>query len=127
MRSRTPNGVPDRRLSTENEQGTGPAPSASPASAAINEDDSHWNIVPERVEPDDGTAALEIENEFRRRLSGIRQLPKRQKAVAYRAAMEWVRLARAALREKRLVETHAAALVRLNRLRSRNWSGYRLL
>jgi hypothetical protein len=81
--------------STANDRGTGPATSASPAHSA-NESD----------EPiDEGDAAeFEIEIEFRRRLMGVRQLPRRERSQARRAAREWRRIALKALREKRRYE-----------------------
>jgi len=62
---------------------------------------------------DEGDAAeFEIESEFRRRLMGARQLPRRERAQARRAAREWRRLALKALREKRMRDRLARYMLR---------------
>jgi hypothetical protein len=47
---------------------------------------------------------LEIEATFRRRLSGLRRLPRHERSAALRAAREWRLFALKALREKRVRE-----------------------
>jgi hypothetical protein len=90
-------GASDSRF-TGNDRGTGPATSVSPAHSA------HQNDEP----VDEGDAAeFEIEQEFRRKLMGTRQIPRRERAQARRAAREWRRLALNALRQKRMHERHA--------------------
>jgi hypothetical protein len=88
---------------TANDRGTGPATSASPAHSA-----------PENGEPIDesNAAEFEIEIEFRRRLMGLRVLPKRERAQALRAAKDWRRVALKALREKRMRDRHASYILR---------------
>jgi hypothetical protein len=56
---------------------------------------------------DDDAAATEINDLFRRRLTGLRRLPRHDRSHALRAAREWRRLALKALREKRAAERHA--------------------
>ncbi len=125
--------------STENDRGTGPATLASPASSA-NENDKAIEYRPfvesklgatetdlprhgipsagfEPVEDDDGSD-IDIDTIFRRKLLGLRLLPRRERAQAYRAAKEWRRAALKALREKRLSERHARYMLRqLTRIR----------
>jgi hypothetical protein len=48
--------------------------------------------------------ALEIEATFRRRLGGLRRLPRHERSAALRAAREWRLFALKALREKRARE-----------------------
>lgn len=84
--------------SSANDRGTGPATSVSPAHAAHEVDGPL----------DEGDAAeIEIENIFKRKIAGTRQLPRRERALARRAAREWRRFALKALREKRATERHA--------------------
>lgn len=64
-------------------------------------------------ETDDSGALLEIENEFRRRLAGLRGIPRRDRSAAFRLAKDWFRQAMVELREKRLRERHAAIRLKL--------------
>jgi hypothetical protein len=58
--------------------------------------------------PDDtASAAAEIQAIFRSRVAGLRRLPKRERAQAMRAALEWLWFAEAALREKRMIARDA--------------------
>jgi hypothetical protein len=58
--------------------------------------------------PDEGDAAeIEIEIMFRRKLMGLRRLPRRERSQALRTAKEWRKLALKALREKRMRDRHA--------------------
>ena len=94
---------------TENDPGTGPATSASPA-----------HLADESNEPfDEGDAAeIEIETIFKRRIAGARLLPRRERAAARREARDWRRFALKALREKRRSERHARDMLRqLKRIR----------
>jgi hypothetical protein len=52
-------------------------------------------------------AEAEIEAMFKRRLMGLRRLPRYQRAGALRAAREWRQVALKALRETRATERHA--------------------
>jgi hypothetical protein len=56
---------------------------------------------------DDDAAATEINDLFRRRLMGLRRLPRYERPHALRTARELRRLALKALREKRAAERHA--------------------
>jgi hypothetical protein len=123
------NGTADKKPSAENDRGTGPATSASPASSA-HEIDQQPKYLPASpsVSPaeaelrlpsveteaiDEGDAAeLEIEAEFRRKLRGLRRLRRRERAQALRAAREWLSFALNALRERRLRDRHARYMQR---------------
>jgi hypothetical protein len=59
---------------------------------------------------DDEASEFEIAAEFRRRLSGLRHLPRRQRAAALRAARDWRSLAVKGLRERRANKRHARYL-----------------
>jgi hypothetical protein len=65
----------------------------------------------ESLEEDEG-AVREIDQLFRRRLAGLRRLPRHQRAQALRAAREWRRQALRALKERRAAERHARHLLR---------------
>lgn len=54
--------------------------------------------------------AFAIEQEFGRRLAGLRRLPRRERAAALRAAREWRVLALKALRERKAGERYARYL-----------------
>jgi hypothetical protein len=56
---------------------------------------------------EDEAAEAEIEAMFKRRLMGLRRLPRYQRAGALRAAREWRQLALKALRERRATDRHA--------------------
>ena len=56
---------------------------------------------------DAASTAAEIQAIFRSRIAGLRRLPKRERAQAMRAALEWLWFAEAALREKRMIERSA--------------------
>ncbi len=58
--------------------------------------------------PDEGDGAeREIEIEFRRKLAGLRRLPRHERILALLAARAWRSLALNALREKRAIDRHA--------------------
>jgi hypothetical protein len=62
-------------------------------------------LLPENGESeDDDAAAREIEAIFRRKLMGLRRLPKRERAAALRAAREERQLALHALRQRRAMK-----------------------
>jgi hypothetical protein len=61
---------------------------------------------------EDETADVEIEMMFRRKLMGLRFLPRRQRAAAYRALRQWRFLALKALREKRAADRRARFMLR---------------
>jgi hypothetical protein len=54
-----------------------------------------------------GSQEAEIQAIFRSRIAGLRRLPKRERAQALRAALEWLWFAEAALREKRMITCYA--------------------
>ena len=97
-------GAGGKRLSMENDTGAGPATIEPPSDPASE----FWAVPAEAPQDDDGSAMLDIETEFRRRLSGLRRLPKWEKAVAYRRAKECYRQAMAAARENRAAKQRAA-------------------
>jgi hypothetical protein len=82
-------------------------------SAAALETTRHAADLPELepLEEDDG-AVLEINQLFRRRLAGLRRLPRHQRAGALRAARDWRRQALGALKERRAAERRARHLLR---------------
>jgi hypothetical protein len=99
--------------SSENDRGTGPATSVSPASSAIEDKESHWSPRwRDGEEEDRGGAEFQIDEEFRRKLLGARQLPRRERRQALRAAFDWRRLALKELREKQAVARHARHFLR---------------
>jgi hypothetical protein len=89
----------------------------SPENSAIHERGEFWSTPHDGLGTDDGGAALEIENEFRRRMQGLRGLTRRERAAAYRAAKKWYREALVALREKQSRDRQAAWSVRRARAR----------
>lgn len=117
----------------ESEQGIGLAALRSPAeqaSTSIRSEGSAfrralspWSLAalenthrvpPPELEPleENEGAVREIGELFRRRLAGLRRMPRYQRAHALRAAREWRRQALKALKEKRTVERHARHLIR---------------
>jgi hypothetical protein len=89
--------------SSENDRGAGPATSAPPAHSAIESDEPLG---------ESDAAEFEIETEFRRKLAGLRVLPRRERAQARRAAKEWRRLALKTLLENRSRDRYAHYLQR---------------
>jgi hypothetical protein len=63
------------------------------------------------VDEGDG-GEIEIETTFRRKLTGLRRLPRRERLQALLAAREWRSFALNALREKRLTDRHARYMQR---------------
>ena len=57
-------------------------------------------------------AELEIATLYRRKLAGLRYLPRSERPHARRAVREWYRLALRAIREKRATERHARRKLR---------------
>jgi hypothetical protein len=137
-KSATRTGAHDKEA-TENDRGTGPVTSASPAPSADKNDTAieyrpfvefkrsateielprHDNPSAgfESTEKDDASD-IDVDTIFRRKLMGLRLLPRRERAQAYRAAKEWRRVALKALREKRTSERHARYMLRqLKRIR----------
>jgi hypothetical protein len=82
-------------------------------SAAALETTRHAARLPELepLEEDEG-AVLEINQLFRRRLAGLRRLPRHQRADALRAARDWRRQSLRALKERRAAERRARHLLR---------------
>jgi hypothetical protein len=64
------------------------------------------------IAEEDDAANIDIDTIFKRKLMGLRLLPRRERAQAYRAAEEWRRAALKALRKKRLSERHARYMLR---------------
>ena len=58
-------------------------------------------------EEDDGAGEADIEAAFRLKLAGLRRLPRRERRLALRAALQWRAAALQALREKRARERHS--------------------
>jgi len=122
----------------ENERGTGPATPVSPATSASEQSrPDKFQAVARTIlnaaaaieltrrdflslgsdaPEDDG--ATEIEAEFRRKIAGLRRLPRQQRAAAVRAAREWFLVALSALREKRARDRHARHMLRRQQRRS---------
>jgi hypothetical protein len=68
-------------------------------------------LVAEAPEEDDA-AETEVEITFRRKLAGIRFLPRHQRAQALRSLIDWRRLALKVLREKRAGDRRARQALR---------------
>lgn len=104
-----------KRFIPESDQGAGPATTGPPAPPEANksEDDSaeleRWSLS------DDG-ALLEIIVEFRRRLLGLRFLPRQARAGARREIRLWRRVALKNLRDRRAAERSAVQRRRRQRL-----------
>jgi hypothetical protein len=89
----------------------------SKPSATESELPRHAMPSVELVDEDDA-ADVDIDTIFKRKLMGLRLLPRRERAQAYRAAKAWRRAALKALREKRQSERHARYMLRqLKRIR----------
>src|SRR5262249_7835428 len=121
--ARRTSGVEGSDLATENDRGTGAADPESPADKPANQGINLMSQVrPETAyapaavvltsrgsEPvidmespdDDGAAYTEIDAAYRRRLIGLRRLPRHERIQALRAAREWRAVALMALRQKR--------------------------
>jgi hypothetical protein len=112
----------DKRFSTANDSGTGPATSASHALTAhtIEEHERYRVFASARFDAsalevtrfslpaidfgpidDPDRSEADIVNIFRRKLAGLRFMSRRERAQAVRAALEWLWFAMAALRERR--------------------------
>jgi hypothetical protein len=121
-------GARDKGL-TENDAGTGPATPVSPALSAhenqeVNEDQpfmafkfraattelTRREFLPADLilveEADSPDPDFEIMKIFRQKIAGLRRLPKRQRAQARRAALEWLWSNMKALRDKRTYARH---------------------
>jgi hypothetical protein len=112
--------------SAENDTGTGPATPVSPTFSAHQnqkEEDqptaviklrpsanelTHRDILP--VDPipgeEEDSPEFEVMKMFRRKIAGLRRLPKHQRAQAIRAALEWLSATMKALRDKRAYARH---------------------
>ena len=118
---------------TENEPGTGPAPPVSPALSADEnqKEDENQPVALIRLKPvaaeltdrdplptdfmaadEQGSPELEVLVIFRRKIGGLRKLPRQQRAQELRAALEWLWSTMAALREKRSYARHRRHIVR---------------
>jgi len=125
LHSRTSTGANGKRLFAASDRGSGPATSVpldtsasekerpggyrssiiSEIHATGNElacDHSHGDSEA----ADDAGSPAEIQMIFRRQIAGLRRLPRRERAQALRAALEWLWFAMAALREKQACARH---------------------
>ena len=113
---------------TENDRGTVPATSVSPALSPANEnqkEDEDQSFASSKFIPaaseltrreflpaemmsaeEEDTPDFEILKIFRRKIAGMRRLPRHQRAQVIRAALEWLWSNMAALREKRAYARH---------------------
>jgi hypothetical protein len=66
----------------------------------------------DEFEDETAGAELEIATLYRRKLAGLRHMPRSERPLARRAMREWYRLALRAIREKRAVERHARRTLR---------------
>ncbi|MGD0188117.1 MAG: hypothetical protein ABSC25_23100 [Roseiarcus sp.] len=132
----TPNGGDGNRLTSANDRGVLPATLVPPASFATTKEDTDDRdaetiVLPRcfraaarevaRDVPDlptfeasgiEAGAEFDIEDAFRRALSGLRYLPRRDRPHALRRAREERAARLRALRERRAVERHARWLLR---------------
>jgi hypothetical protein len=99
------------KANTANDQGAGPATPVSPASSAQDEC-CFWGAVPGEEQPI-SDALPDIENEYQRRLAGLKVLPRRQRSAAYRAAKEWFRVAIADERARKQRDRAATRILRM--------------
>ena len=102
-----------RRFTPENDSGAGLAATAPPsqlASQVVGGD------AIERIGEESDAADLELKFEFRRKLEGLRWLPRKARAGARRELYEWLRAARKALRDRKAVERRAELELRRKKL-----------
>jgi len=66
----------------------------------------------DEFEDETAGAELEIATLYRRKLAGLRYLPRNERPLARRAVREWYRSALRAIREKRATERHAMRTLR---------------
>jgi hypothetical protein len=59
------------------------------------------------LDEESDSAEIEAQAIFRRKIAGLRRLPRRQRAQALREAREWLAVALQALREKKATARHA--------------------
>lgn len=121
---------------TENDRGTGPAPPVSPVLSANENQKENENqpFAPIRLKlsgteltggdrlpvelmstEEEGSPELEVLLIFRRKIAGLRKLPRQQRAQEIRAALEWLWSSIAALREKRAYARHRQHMLRQQR------------
>jgi hypothetical protein len=129
-------GSPAKRRSGETESGTGPANPVSPSLSPANEnqEDERRPFVPIHFKPvaaeltgrdclfaelmsseEEDCPEFEILLAFRRKISGLRKLPRHQRAQEIRVALEWLLSTMKGLREKRLYARHARNIQRQHR------------
>jgi hypothetical protein len=82
------------------------------SSAALIEVTHRGPLVGSDPLDEDETADVEIEMMFRRKLMGLRFLPRQQRAAAYRALRQWRFHALKTLQEKRAADRLAGFLLR---------------
>jgi hypothetical protein len=117
---------------TENDAGTGPATSESPAFSAYQYQKEEYlqtavikfrpaanELTCRDVLPADPIASeeedspdFEIMKIFRRKIAGLRRLPRAQRAQEIRAALEWLWSTMKALRDKRAYARHRRHILR---------------
>jgi hypothetical protein len=78
--------------------------------AAVIELTHRASLVGLEPAEEDETSASEIRATFRQKLTGLRRLPRHERAHALRAAREWLLLALMTLREKRARDRHAKSM-----------------
>jgi hypothetical protein len=103
---------------SENDRGTGPATSVSPAPSQANEYEDWLHTDQAEGLYDADGAESEIEAEYRRRSAGARNMSKRDRRQALRLAREWRSAAVKALRDRRSYRRHGDYLLRRSRTRS---------
>jgi len=93
----------------ESDKGAGPA-TVEPPSAPANQSTDDPAI--DRLTDEGEAAARELKLEFRRKLAGLRWLPRTVRAGARRELYNWLRAALKALQERKAVERRAALQLR---------------
>jgi hypothetical protein len=113
---------------TGNDSGTGPAPPASPSVSASESQKEDESPAPGLIKfggeasdqkyldllladlgsaEEEGSPEFEILKTFRRKIAGLRRLPRHQRAQAIRVALEWLSAMMNTLREKRAYARHS--------------------
>ena len=89
-----------------------------PMFADAGAETTHFSDLPVDAEPcEDGEGeALDIEATFKRKLMGLRRMPRRERAATLQAAREWRRSALNGLREKRSILRYARHMLRRLRM-----------
>jgi hypothetical protein len=80
--------------------------------AALNEVVRRQAAPPEPDMVEGEAEEIEIDTIYRRKLAGLRRLPKRERPHARKAAKDWRTQALRALRERNAIERHARRVIR---------------